>query len=285
MFLRVPREKVLTDGGINMKGNGIETAPLKKRANSLGGADWLRYSFSIWRNLGKTSAERRLNHPAMFTIKLVSRLLDVYTKCDGEVVLDPFAGSGTTLVAALEKNMRAVGLDINQQFRDAFNNRISLLSDISKCEYHLCDARALSAKVAASSVDICITSPPYWDILNRTRSVDGKRARPYSTDNDDLGNITSYGDFIDALGIVFEEVYKALKPKGLFILNVMDLRRGSEFYPLHMDVAEIAKERNLILDDIIIWDRQDDYNSLRPIGYPYKFLINKVHEYLLVFRK
>jgi len=40
-----------------------------------------------------------------------------------------------------------------------------------------------------------------------------------------------------------------------------------------------------IYDDLIIWDRQADYNNMRPLGYPYKFRINKVHEYLMIFIK
>lgn len=51
-----------------------------------------------------------------------------------------------------------------------------------------------------------------------------------------------------------------------------------------MDVTEAARESGFELQDIIIWDRQSEYNNLRPLGYPYKFIVNKVHEYLLVFR-
>ncbi len=66
----------------------------------------------------------------------------------------------------------------------------------------------------------------------------------------------------------------------------MDVRKGSKFFPLHADVIySIQEKTTMTLEDIIIWDRQSDYNSMRPLGYPYKFLVNKVHEYLLVFRK
>jgi len=39
------------------------------------------------------------------------------------------------------------------------------------------------------------------------------------------------------------------------------------------------------LDDIIIWDRQKEYNNMRPLGYPYVFRVNKVHEFVLIFKK
>jgi DNA modification methylase len=76
-----------------------------------------------------------------------------------------------------------------------------------------------------------------------------------------------------------------LKPKGYFIMNVMDLRKKSNFYPLHIDASTIAKEVGFSFEDIIIWDRQPEYNNMRPLGYPYKFIVNKVHEYLLILRK
>ncbi len=65
----------------------------------------------------------------------------------------------------------------------------------------------------------------------------------------------------------------------------MDIRKKSNFFPLHMDLAIELKQRGYIFDDIIIWDRQSDYNNMRPLGYPYKFRINKVHEYILIFAK
>ena len=256
--------------------------PPARRANLLSGGDWLKRSFSIWRDLGKNPEERKLRHPAMFTVGLVARILEVYTRQSG-ALLDPFAGSGTALLAAMEKNMDAIGCDINPEFRRIFERRATLLSD-SRWQYHVHDARRLGEIVPPESADICVTSPPYWDILNRRRSADGKNARPYSAMSDDLGNIKSYREFMDSLGKTLAGVRIALKPKAPLVLNVMDLRKGSEFYPLHMDATETAQKNGFVLEDIIIWDRQSDYNNQRPLGYPYKFIVNKVHEYLLIFR-
>ena len=65
-----------------------------------------------------------------------------------------------------------------------------------------------------------------------------------------------------------------------------DIRKGPSFYPLHQDACNAVQQSGaLVLNDIIIWDRQAEYNSMLPLGYPTKFIINKVHEYLLIFRK
>lgn len=287
MFLLGNDELDLKDGEISMKANKetVTEKNMSRRANNLSGKEWLLNSFSIWRGLGKNGEERGLKHPAMFTIKLVSQLLESYTCCQGEKLLDPFAGAGTSLIAALTKDMDAVGFDVNKEFREVFKSRTSKLFDAKHWAYHLHDARNMGDVIPPETIDICITSPPYWDILNQKRSADGKQARPYSAMKSDLGNMESYDEFLLALGDVMGEVYKALKDGKIFILNVMDLRKKANFYPLHMDVVTEARKQGFSLEDIIIWDRQDEYNNLRPLGYPYKFIINKVHEYLLVFKK
>ncbi len=261
----------------------------KKRANQLTGKEWLQNSFSIWRDLGKTEEERKLKHPAIFTIRLVSKLIDIFTKHKKSVVLDPFAGSGTTLIAGLLKGMNVIGCDINGDFRQLFLNRLEnnykMNFENGAYEYHIQDATKLSEKLTNDSVDFCITSPPYWDILNRKRTADYKNNTNYSDLETDLGNLADYQDFLDSLKSVFFEVYKVLKVKHYFIVNVMDIRKKSTFYPLHMDATKLAEEVGFKFEDIIIWDRQAEYNNMRPLGYPYKFIVNKVHEYLLIFSR
>jgi len=100
-----------------------------------------------------------------------------------------------------------------------------------------------------------------------------------------LGNIKSYEEFLDALKGVFAKVYQATKTGGFCCVNVMDLRKKSKFYPYHIDVVNFMAELNFELDDIIIWDRKQEYNNLRPLGYPYVFRVNKIHEFILIFKK
>ena len=52
---------------------------MNNRANRLNGKEWLQNSFSIWRDLDKNEEERKLKHPAIFTIRLISKLIDVFT--------------------------------------------------------------------------------------------------------------------------------------------------------------------------------------------------------------
>lgn len=259
------------------------------KVNNLSGKEWLQNSFSIWRDLGKSEEERKLKHPAIFTVKLASKLIDTFCKPNGGLILDPFAGSGTTLIAGLSKEKEVVGFDLSQKFKDIFLKRATNSYGFNSygldSKYIINDSRFLSKNIESNSVDLCITSPPYWDILNRKRTADSKQNINYSEDFEDLGNIEDYNEFLVALKEVSNEVFKVLKPKSYYILNVMDLRKKSNFYPLHIDAITIAKEVGFNLEDLIIWDRQQEYNNMRPLGYPYKFIVNKVHEYLIILRK
>ena len=90
---------------------------------------------------------------------------------------------------------------------------------------------------------------------------------------------------MSALQDVFKKVYIATKPERYCIVIVMDIRKKSTFYPFHSDLAKKMNEINFVLKDTIIWDRQKEYNNMRPLGYPYSFVVNKVHEYILIFQK
>lgn len=67
----------------------------------------------MWSDIRKTSAERCLGHRAAFPAGLAARLIECFTTAGDDVVLDPFAGSGSTLVAAAAAGKRAIGIDVS----------------------------------------------------------------------------------------------------------------------------------------------------------------------------
>jgi DNA modification methylase len=258
-----------------------------KRLNELDGKKWTRYSISIWQ-ISKTPEEAKLKHPAMFPMELCSRLIDIYTK-KGEVVLDPFMGSGSTLVVAKDKFRKAIGFDVNPSFIALAKRRLSqqklVQEGIMEADVYCDDSRNILKYVEPSSVDFVLTSPPYWNIHTRKRTADYKESRPYSDLKTDIGNTDEFTKFMNELQSVFEGVHAVLKHGKRCAVIVMDIRLGSQFIPFHIDVIEAMKKVGFVLEDIIIWDRKQEYNSLRPLGYPYAFIVNKIHEYILLFRK
>jgi len=256
---------------------------LRTRVNDLDGATWGRYSISVWSDIRKTPEEAALRHPAMFPIALATRLIECFTTRKERVVLDPFAGIGSAPLAAKRLGGRGIGLEISPDFVALACQRRS--EGEGEVLFHCADARNLRDFIAPSSVDLVVTSPPYWDILLQHRSADRKPVRHYGEDGKDLGRIPDYSAFLEALAEVFAQVYEALKPGKHCCIIVMDLRKKSAFYPFHSDFADIMGNLGFVLEDIIIWDRRQEYNNLRPLGYPTVFRINKTHEYILIFRR
>jgi len=150
---------------------------------------------------------------------------------------------------------------------------------------HNAPAADLLRHVSPGSVDLCISSPPYWNILNQRRTADLKNVRHYGNLRGDLGMIESYEEFLQATSAVFRDVLVALAPGAYCCVIVMDLRKKDRFFPLHSDLAGRLVEAGYLLDDLIIWNRQAEYNNLRPLGYPAVFRVNKVHEFVLLLQK
>lgn len=264
-----------------------------KRANDLDGASWIRYSISIWSDLRKTTEEISLKHPAMFPMALPERLIQCFTTSQDKIILDPFAGIGSTVLAAHKLGRTGIGIELSEEYTEKANNRINpanLFSALEKpdcsCKIYNDNSINLLKYINPESADFGVTSPPYWDILNQKRSADYKKIRNYSGDSEqDLGNIQDYDAFIEAMRPIFSAVYSALKPGKYFCVNVMDIRKKDRLYSYHEDIKNLMLGIGFKYDDLIIWDRRVEYNNMRPLGYPSVFRVNRAHEFILIFQK
>lgn len=265
------------------------TTEAKDRANTLDGVTWTRYSISIWSDIHKTPEERALNHPALFPTALVSRLLDCFIRPDQHLVIDPFCGVGSTLLAARAAGKNAVGVELSSAFAEITRERLEAQAAPVEAEAVVYNDNAanLLQYVAPGTADFCVTSPPYWDILSHQRDAGHKPEEIREQDEleGDLSRIADYDEFLDALMEIMSEVLAALKPGAYACVVVMDIRKEAKLYSFHADFAARMEETGFIYDDMIIWDRRAEYNNLRPLGYPYKFRINHVHEFILIFQK
>ena len=262
------------------------------RMNNLTGKQWLQNSFTIWKDIRKTAEEAKLKHPAMFPQALVERLIDIYTKDPGEVILDPFLGSGSTVLAAMNKGKLGIGLDLSEEYINLAQSRVDSFQTDLLTENEILtpiiikdDARHLGKHVKPESVDLVVTSPPYWDILNMKRTADKGLIRNYSDNDTDIGNINDYDAFMQSLKEIYTEVYKSLKPNKRCVCVVMDIRKKDKFYPFHIDQTKIMQEVGFEIEEFAIWDRQHEYNNMKTLGYPWVFRFNKVHEYICVYWK
>jgi DNA modification methylase len=279
------------------------TKPASKpryRCNGLNGKQWLQNSISIWSDIAKTPQEAKLKHPALFPSMLVERLIETFLPPSGRVVFDPFAGSGSTVVTAAKLGKQGIGLELSADYATLANRRLAecemsrkttpgsgdtSVEDRPSSVVHHASAADLLTFVEPGSVDLCVSSPPYWNILNQRRTADRKGIRHYGNLDGDLGFMDDYEEFLDAVTAVFADVLTALKPRAYCCVVVMDIRKQNRFFPLHSDLAGRLAAAGYVYDDLIIWNRQAEYNNLRPLGYPSVFRVNKVHEYILLMQK
>lgn len=268
------------------------------RLNDLDGSKWLLFSKSVWDDIVTSSADKT-EHPAQFPFALARRLLEVFTR-KNDVVLDPFLGSGTTLIACRSLQRYGIGVELNPDYVELTRSRLAFQTlDIPTEQLVLCaDSRKLLQlndinqyleKVGKKYVDFVVTSPPYWDVLHESRKKTvlprEKHPAQYSDLDEDVGNIHDYKEFLSSLKDIFGQVFSMLKPNKYCVVITMDVRKGSKVYPLHSDIVDMMSSLGFNYQDVIIWNRDREYNYLRPMGYPTTFIVNRVHEYVSIFRK
>lgn len=262
--------------------------------NNLTGREWALLSKSVEQYNGFRTEKQRL-HGAAFPASLVESQIKIYTK-EGDLVLDPFAGVGTTLEVAESLKRVSIGLELNPEF-------VRLTSkDIQNSKNHriICDdVRNLKKHIANDSVDFIITSPPYANLLKTVKGAFAYKWRehsnmsvvanpqPYSKHEADLGNL-SYSEFMNILSKVFCDTYEVLKNECYAVWVVKDYRDLQNNVPLvnfHSDVIRSAESACFTLWDIRIYD-QTRYRPLVVLGYPSRnYYLNLGHSYILVFKK
>jgi DNA modification methylase len=270
----------------------------KNELNSLSGKEWIILTKSVWfqNGLGKGHVETKIEtqHPAPFSYKDVQKLILMFTK-PGMLVLDPFCGVGSTLKAAALSNRNAIGIEISSRWTALSKKRIK--NEVpKKVRDHLSlkvvkgDCVVRLAKIDKESIDFIVTSPPYWSILNKDpdHKIINERIRKglatrYSTSPGDLGNITDYRKFLRKLSLVAKQSYRVLRPKKYLALIVGDFRHGSKFYPYHQHAEEVFESQGFLLRGITILAQNN--KRLFPYGYPFSFVQNVHHQYVLIFQK
>ena len=172
--------------------------------NCLSAKEWIKDQLGVWTfYYGSRDIRDKEKHPATYPISLASRIISLFTH-RGELVIDPFVGSGTTLVAAKDLDRNAIGFDINESYIDLCMTRLtqttlSLSDEPSIQMAMLDDARNIPQYVKPGTVSLILTSPPYANLLNRKRLNKSRRTRQnnqylkveqYSQKPEDLGTLS-----------------------------------------------------------------------------------------------
>lgn len=265
------------------------------KLNELTGKEWLKFSKSWFIHRPPRRKEDEVLHPAKFPETLVGEFIRFFTK-EGEWVIDPFLGTGSTAVACLEVNRNCIGVELLKKYYDVSKRRIARvpakLYSNSRAELHNIDAlQLLTLPLERNSIHYCITSPPYWNQLERNSIRQKNRKEKnldtkYSGLGNDLGNFESYDEFIEKVCLVFDQVFDLMKVNGYLTIIINNIYFQSKLYPLAFDLAIALTKRGTkswTMKDEKIW-LQDD-KPLIALGVNNAWVGNRHHQYCLIFRK
>lgn len=269
--------------------------------NCLTAKEWVKGQVAIWElYYEKRDVRDKDIHPAVFPIALPKKCIELFTH-EGELVLDPFVGIGTTLIAARDLRRNAVGFDLNQKYIDFTNKRLKetnlpLFKEETK-QIAICDdAINIPRYLENETVALCVTSPPYANMLNHERlnkslrsdlrnNKHYKKIQQYSTNPRDLGTM-KIKEYIEALAEIYEGILPLLKPKAHCVINVNDLWENNHRYPTHSYIIEAMEKIGYELRNIIIWDKRNLVNKVGIFGYPSNYItLSTTFEYILDFWK
>jgi DNA modification methylase len=256
--------------------------------------EWIKCQLGVWEFYFESRDIRdKTVHPATFPISLSTRVIRLFTH-EGQLVLDPFVGSGTTLVAARDTNRNAVGFDLKREYVELCERRLAQTGLFSESKQLAVqdDARYIPEYLDPETVSLIWTSPPYANLLNRERKNKSRRVRnneqlgrveQYSQDPNDLG-ILPLEEYTSAMGDIFESLLPLLKPKAHCVINVPDMWWENERITIHVSLIEELRRRGFELRNVIIWDRTNIVNQISIFGWPSNYITMGVtFEYLLDF--
>jgi len=283
--------------------------------NDLSGKEWIKFT-RTWFVCDSPRYYRNKPtelHPARYPEEMVAEFLRFFTKRGG-AVLDPFAGSGATLVACAENERVGVGVELSKRYAATAAGRVSDAAmsqavirgdarEIGRASFWRAQREVLEEAGIAFSrgipqFDFAITSPPYWRMLRTSRggvfSKHKQRAAKgldtaYSDDPNDLGNTSDYPAFIESLGRVFDAARRCVKDGKYLVVVAQNLRDpGGQVRMLAWDLARRVERPGSARTRWLFQGERIWCQNTKPLGiwgYPKVFVPNYHHHYCLIFRK
>ena len=268
--------------------------------NNLSGGDWLNFTTSVFSTFYTTNGKDsyahdiRKIHPSPKPPQLMKEIIEFFTK-ENELVFDYFMGVGGSLLGAGLCNRKAIGIDLNEKYIEAYKNAAKEIGvDIfstkcGDCLEILNNEKEMNSLLRDEKISLVLIDPPYANMMSKEKTggdiaVYGNKATPFTNDERDFGNLNQTV-FFDSLKQSVELVFPYIKKHGYIVIFIKDLQPNKkELNLLHADIIEKLNEiPNLNYKGLRIW--ADNSAKLFPYGYPFSFVANQIHQYILVFRK
>ncbi|HHU32181.1 MAG TPA: DNA methylase [Clostridia bacterium] len=282
--------------GIDLGERGVYD--VRNKLNELTGKEWVYFTNSIWiTGYSPTAIENaglkyRKIHPSPKPPGLLKDIILFFTKSNS-LILDPFAGVGGTLIGAAMAggNRKAIGIELEPKYYDAYKK--ACLSECIEIMPMIIDdsLNMMNYKlIAEEEFDLIIADPPYSNMMNKVRTgqkakLNGEKlATPYTDYQEDLGNLNRER-YLEKLKKIMHLASTRLKNNKYLVVFCKDFQPEKDNPNiLHADIIYLLSEiPRLQYKGMRIW--HDQAMSLYPFGYPYSFVMNQIHQYVLIFRK
>lgn len=261
----------------------------QSKINDLNLNRWKEYNDiitdSLWiLNKRDNSGVHHAGYWGNFIPQIPNQLLRRYTK-KGEWILDPFLGSGTTLIEAQRLGRNALGIELSKKVLDQTKKNIAKEPNSNKVKLEFVNGDSASvdlknflSAIGAKSFQFQIYHPPYWDIIK------------FSDNKSDLSNAKSIEDFLEGFGKVLDNCLPYLDKKRYAAVVISDNYSNGEWIPLGFYVMQEFIKRGMILKSTIVKNFDETtakrnqkelwrYRALAGGFYVFK------HEYIFIFQK
>ena len=273
---------------------------LDNHLNDMTGKEWTFFINSVFSTHYSTNGKEsyahniRRIHPTPKPPQLMRDLIFFFTK-QGDLVFDCFMGVGGTLLGAALANRTAAGIELNQKYIDAYKEaaeELGLEVFKTRCGDSLSllnDNSVMQELTSGKQISLLLIDPPYSNMMSKEKTgadiaVYGKTSTPFTASGLDLGNMNRIM-FLAKLKESIELALPHIKFRGYIVVFIKDLQpHKKEVNLLHSEVVDALNQiPNLYYKGMKIW--ADESTKLYPYGYPFSFVANQIHQYILVFRK
>lgn len=274
---------------------------LDNKLNDLSGGEWTYFLNSVintrYPTTGKESYAHHIRkiHPSPKPPQLMKQIIEFFTK-KNEWVLDYFMGVGGTLLGASLCNRKALGIDLCHKYIEAYKKAAQELNLEIQPTIQGDSLKILKNKKTIFDItngekfSLILIDPPYGDMMSRpktgqtAKNKKNTKATPFTDLDEDLGNM-SWNSFKEKFIESLKDASQFLKKKGHIVIFIKDLQpKGKELNLLHCDLIKAVNAiENIYYLGMKIW--ADHSVNLYPYGYPYSYVSNQIHQYILIFQK